>query len=131
MKRPLATLIVLASCSYACAVVQIFFTNSASGSGLADPTRAFQPTAFTHTDAASYQVAAFPPLDAWGQIPEIDYAGGQFAYIWARFSGEPNSRRIQGLHLNLDEVPDQVAYYVMDDIDGDSGNDRSPEPAPF
>lgn len=124
MKRQLAIAIMLASCSDACAVVQIFFTNSASGYGLTDPARAFQPTAFAQTDAASYQVVAFPPLDAWGQIPAIDYPGGQFAYIWARFSGEPNNRKIARLHLDLDEVPAEVAYYIMDDIGGSNGLKR-------
>lgn len=124
MNRILAIAATLASFTSARAVVQIFFTNSAAGYGLTDPSLAFEPTAFAQTDAASYQVAAFPPLDAWGDIPAIDYPGGQFAYIWARFSDEPNGRRIQGLHLDLDDSPADVAYYIMDDISGENGAKR-------
>jgi hypothetical protein len=108
----------------ACAVVRIFFTSSAQPYGLTDPSLAFQPTEGSQTDPAFYQVSAFPPLDAWEQTPAIDWQAGDFAYVWLRFHQETNNRKINGVRLELDDVPADIAYYVMDDLAGDNGTKR-------
>lgn len=104
--------------------LQVFFTCSAQPYGLTDPALALQPTlafedvntgtpGFEGHDSDSYQVAAFPPLAAWGQTPEIH--AGEFAYIWIRFNNETNSRRILNLSIDLTGTPAEVAYYVVND----------------
>jgi hypothetical protein len=122
MKKALALAAILAWVTSANAVVQIFFTNSADGYGLTAGS-AFQPTANNGTDGADY-AASFPPAGAWGVTPTIDYSAGEFAYVWLRFSGEANNRKIQGLHMDMDGTPAEVAYYIMDDLNGDTGAKR-------
>jgi hypothetical protein len=108
------------------AVMRVFFTSSAQPYGLTNPSLALQPTlAFgTATDAAFYQIGAFPPLDAWGQTPTINWQAGEFAYIWVRFSGEANNRKLQRVYVDLDDGAADVAYYVMNDTDGANGARR-------
>lgn len=106
------------------AVVRLFFTSSLQLYGLTNPALAFQPTEGSYTDAAHYQVAEFPPLEAWDQTPTIDWSAGEFAYIWVRFHQEANNRRIAGVRLDHDESPEEVAYYIMDDWNGDHGAKR-------
>lgn len=123
MKKALALAAILAWVTSANAVVQIFFTNSADGYGLTNAALAFDPTQNAQSDAASYSVASFPPAGPLA-TPDIDYSAGEFAYIWVRFSGEVNNRKIQGLHLDLAQIPTEVAYYIMDDVNGDNGAKR-------
>jgi hypothetical protein len=106
------------------AIVRMFFTSSAQPYGLTEPSLAFQPTLGLGQDAASYQVAAFPPLESWGQIPTINWQAGEFAYMWVRFHQEPNNKKVQGIHLDLDDFPAEVAYYVMDDLSGANADRR-------
>lgn len=105
-------------------IVRVFFTSSAQPYGLTNPALALQPTLGQQQDAASYQVAAFPPLESWGQTPTINWHIGEFAYIWVRFHQETNNRKIQGVIIDLDEFPSEVAYYVMDDLNGDNDAKR-------
>ena len=128
MRSILTIVVALAFVSSAQAVIQIFFTNSSQPYGLTNPSLAFEPTqAYPPApaiDSTYYQAAAFPPISAWGEVPEIDVDAGEFAYIWARFSNEPTNVKIQGIHLGLSLMPTQIAYYIMNDVDGLSGKRR-------
>lgn len=110
--------------SSAGAVVRFLFTGSAQPYGLTNPALAFQPTMGQQQDAASYQVAAFPPLEAWGEIPAINWPAGEFAYVWVRFHNEADNRKLQGLRLDQDGDPADVAYYIMNDLDGPNADRR-------
>lgn len=105
-------------------VVRLFFTSSAQPYGLTDPSLAFLPTRGSHDDSAFYQVGAFPPLEAWGQTPTINWHAGEFAYVWVRFHQEPTNKKVRGVHLDHDGNPLEVAYYVVDDLEGSSGGKR-------
>lgn len=104
--------------SSAGATIRFFFTGSSQPYGLTNSALAFQPTLGQQQDAASYQVAAFLPLEAWGQIPSINWHAGEFAYVWVRFHNEPNNRKLQGLWLDQDDAPTAIAHYIMDDLNG-------------
>lgn len=123
MKKALVLIAVLACVASANAIVQFFFTNAVTQPyGLSNSALAFQPTLNGNDDALHYSVAAFPGLDIGPgtAAPDVDYSAGEFAYIWVRFVGEVNNIKIQGLHMNLDGSPSEVAYYVMDDTGGDN-----------
>lgn len=122
MKKALVLAAILGCVTSANAVVQIFFTNSADGYGLTNPALAFT-VSLGSTDAASYSVSSFPPAGDPG-TPDIDWSAGEFAYMWVRFSGEANNRKIQGIDIDLSGSPDMVNYYLMNDLDGDNGVKR-------
>lgn len=126
MRTLLAMTIALGTVSNAPAAMQFFLTSSAQPFGLTDPNLAFLPTvSFTQPyDSAFYHVAAFPPLSAFYETPVINWYLGQFAYIWGRFVDEPATRKIQGLHIDNDWAPEDVAYYILNDANGPAGAKR-------
>ncbi len=130
MKKALALAAILAWVTSANAVVQIFFTNSADPGnyGLTDDSLAFSPTTVfggVGDDSALYSVAAYPPTSAFSAVPDIDYSLGQFAYVWGRFSGEANSTKIQGLHIDYSDQATEVAHYIVNAGNNeDIGNKR-------
>lgn len=128
MKKALVLIAVLACVASANAFVEIFFTNAVTQPyGLANDAIAFAPTQGNGTDGTDYAVSSFPGLDVGaGQTPDIDWSAGEYAYVWLRFTGTtiPTTRKIQGLHVNLDGTPSEVCYYVVDDFNGDGAAKR-------
>ncbi len=108
----------------AAGLLQFFFTSSSQPYGLTDPTLAFRPTLGNSQDAAHYQVAMFPPAAAVFQTPDINWHVGDFAYIWLRFTAVDTGHRIRGLGLDVDGIPAEIAYYVVDDLLGEQLDKR-------
>ncbi|MEW6249500.1 MAG: hypothetical protein AB1716_02555 [Planctomycetota bacterium] len=124
MFRSIATLFLLAAGSPALANIEVFFTNSADGYGLTRPANAFQPTKGLRADVTSgeYVLAAAPPMNV--STPTINYAAGEFAYVWLRFVNEIPGMKLWGLDLRLDGMPADVAWYIVDDTAGTMGQKR-------
>ena len=120
----------LAAVLPASATVEFFFTNSASGWGLTDPARAFQPTAGNDLDPATpgiqgddatWYTAVFPPASVDHSVtPDIDWTAGEFAYLWVRFLNEPLNRKVQGMGLSQPDAA-EVAYYIQNDLGNGNG----------
>jgi MYXO-CTERM domain-containing protein len=111
----------LALVAAASADVRFFFTNSADGSGLAtgDP---FADTGGNGTDGTDYTLTDVVP----SVVPDltIDPSAGEFVYVWVRFESEPNSRKIQGINLTLNDQPGLETargVYLGNDDNGDQG----------
>ncbi|MEW6251394.1 MAG: hypothetical protein AB1716_12160 [Planctomycetota bacterium] len=123
MFRFMPTLVLLAAGMPALASIEVFFTNSADGYGLTRPANAFQPTKGLRTDVTSgeYVLAAAPPMNVG--TPTIDYAAGEFAYIWLRFVNEIPGLKFHG-RIRLDGTPPDVAWYIVDDTAGTIGEKR-------
>ncbi len=102
---------------------QYFFTNAVTQPyGLSIAANAFDPTKNEGRDVSDghYIVDAFPGLDVGPYVtPTINWSAGEFAYLWVRFVDVPNSYKIQGVQLDLDGTPASVAYYVVDDMQGE------------
>ncbi|MEW6251393.1 MAG: hypothetical protein AB1716_12155 [Planctomycetota bacterium] len=118
MFRLMATMVLLAVSMPAVANVEIFFTNSADPYGLTRAANAFEPTKGLRTDVTSgeYVLAAAPPMNV--STPTINYAAGEFAYIWLRFVNEIPGMRLQWCRIQLDATPADVAWYIVDDTAG-------------
>lgn len=94
--------------------VRIYFTTSADPAGLTDPSLAFKNTGGNGTDRTDYALNG--ELPAVG-VPTIDASIGQFLYLWVAFEDEPNSRKIQGMNLTIDNDEWETArgIYLGDD----------------
>jgi len=131
MKKALVLAAVLACVAYANATIEIFFTNSAAGYGLTDASRAFVPTGGNdlddvtpglQSDDGTLYTATFPPTSVGAaNTPTINWAAGEYAYIWVRFVSEPLGRKIQGIRVSQPSAQD-VAYYIQNDLG--NGNDK-------
>jgi len=124
MFRLMATVVLLAVSMPAVANIEIFFTNSADPYGLTRPANAFQPTKGLRTDVTSgdYILRYAPPMNV--STPTINYAAGEFAYVWLRFVNEINGMKVSGLDFRLDATPADVAWYIVDDTAGTIGEKR-------
>ncbi|MEW6249499.1 MAG: hypothetical protein AB1716_02550 [Planctomycetota bacterium] len=118
MFRFMAIMLLLAAGTPALAGVEVFFTNSADPYGLTRPANAFEPTKGLRTDVTSgdYILRYAPPMNVG--TPTINYAAGEFAYMWLRFVNEIPGMKLWGLDLRLDGMPADVAWYIVDDTAG-------------
>ncbi|MEW6251395.1 MAG: hypothetical protein AB1716_12165 [Planctomycetota bacterium] len=123
MFRFMATMLLLAAGTPAVASIEVFFTNSADPYGLTRAANAFEPTKGLRTDVTSgeYVLGAAPPINV--STPTINYAAGEFAYIWLRFANEILGLKLS-IEIQLDATPVDVAWYIVDDTAGTIGQKR-------
>jgi hypothetical protein len=105
-----------------------FFTTAATQPyGLSLDANAFDPIKGAGRDVTDghYFVDAFQPATIGSDVtPEINWAAGEFACLWFRFRDVSSVTKVQGANADLDGVPTEVAYYVVDDTQGDIGMTR-------
>jgi len=120
MKKLLAMVAGLALVASASADVRFFFTSSADPAGLTNPGLAFSNTGGNGTDGSEYQLTGDLPTVG---DPSIDPSKGEFLYLWVAFENEPNSRKIQGINLSIDQDGNETArgIYLGNDDNGDEG----------
>lgn len=134
----LSSLVVLSlAATPAWATIEIFFTNASAGYGLSDPSRAFQPTAGNDLDPNAPGIQGddgavyncfFPPVSIGPEhTPDLSPFLGEFAYIWLRFDQQPLNQKIFSMLLSQPQAQD-VAYYIQNDLGGDSGSKRWDNP---
>jgi hypothetical protein len=120
MKKLIGMVAGLALVASASADVRFYFTNSASGAGLTDSSLALKNTDGSGTDGTSY---ALTDTDPTVGNPSIDPSAGEWLYLWVAFENEPNSRKIQGINLEIDQDGNETGrgIYLGDDTNGDEG----------
>ncbi len=127
MKKALCVVAMLALVTAANATLDFFFTSSAAPSGLADPNLAFKHSFNDGYDFEhGYELAnvggvyAVPDYAEPLANVEIDPASGHWAYIWARFNGEPAPSvvgAVNGIQITvIGAAPGvgNIAYYQLD-----------------
>jgi len=116
MRYGFCTVVALAVVGPASATYQFFFTNGGTDPWLGPgPTGGpFDPTGDRGDD---YGLDGYVPdytKFPTGFVPSAIAGPGESVYLWVRFIGEPNNRKILGIDLVQAGAPADVAYYLCE-----------------
>ncbi|MEW6251828.1 MAG: hypothetical protein AB1716_14375 [Planctomycetota bacterium] len=137
MIKPVSTILVVLLAATASADVQIFFTDDSTSpwgtTGGAPPANVLAPSAGNRRDYGIFQGGEWLPGDGyrpnfatWPTAMSNVISGGEYAYIWIKFTADHNlpveGAKLQGLDLILKRgtqtVPmtggNEIAYYLQD-----------------